>query len=167
MKQPYTAVSVLALAFLVAACAADQTEANKATVRAMVAAINARDFDALDTLVAADVQRHSAATAGVTVESLDEFKDFLRQDLSGVPDAQQEINLMLAEGDLVAGHVTYRGTQTGYWGPFPPSNEEVELPFISIIRVEEGKIAELWVEWDNLSALTQLGHISLPADSVQ
>lgn len=167
MKQPCTAVCALALAFVVAACAVDQTEVNKATVRAMTEAINARDFDALDTLVAADVQRHSAATPDVTVENLDDFKEFLRQDLAAVPDAQQEINLMLAEGDLVAGHLTYRGTQTGQMGPFPPSDKALELPFIGILRIEDGKVAEIWVEWDNLSALTQLGHVAAPTDNAQ
>jgi hypothetical protein len=34
----------------------------------------------------------------------------------------------------------------------------VESKFIGIFRLEEGKIAELWVEWDNLATLTQLGH---------
>ena len=145
---------------LPSACGTDQTETNKDIVRRMTEAINERDFDALDGLVAQDLHRHSAATPGVTVENLDQFKEFLRQDLLAVPDAQQEINFMLAEDDLVAAHVTYRGTQTGQWGPFPASSEAVELPFIGILRIEDGKIAEIWVEWDNLNALTQLGHLS-------
>jgi steroid delta-isomerase-like uncharacterized protein len=148
---------------LTAACGADQTETNKEIVRRMTEAINERDFDALDELVAQDIHRHSAATSGVTVENLDQFKEFLRQDLSAVPDARQEINLMLAEDDLVAGHFTYRGTQTGQMGPFPPSGKPVEAPFIGILRIADGKIAEIWVEWDNLSVLTQLGHFPPPA----
>jgi len=147
---------MLALASL--SCATSQTEANKELVRRMTEAINQRDFDALDELVAADLQRHSAATPDVTVENLEQFKEFLRQDLSAVPDAQQEIDFLLAEEDLVAGRVFYRGTQTGQMGPFPPSGEQLEIPFIGILRIEDGKIAEIWVEWDNLSALTQLGH---------
>lgn len=145
---------------LTAACGTDQTDTNKEIVRRMTEAINERDLDALDELVAEDLHRHSAATPGVVVENLDQFKEFLRQDLSAVPDAQQEINLMLAEDELVAAHVTYRGTQTGQMGPFPPSGETLELPFIGILRIEDGKVAEIWVEWDNLSALTQLGHFS-------
>lgn len=34
---------------------------------------------------------------------------------------------------------------------------------MGILRIEEGKIAEIWVEWDNLNALTQLGHFP-PSD---
>jgi steroid delta-isomerase-like uncharacterized protein len=127
-------------------------------VRRMVDAINSRDFAALDSVVAADLHRHCAATPGVQVTNLEQFKAFLRQDLSAVPDSHQDIRQLLVDGDMVAARVIYSGTQTGQMGPFPPSGRKLELPFISILRIEDGKIAEIWVEWDNLSALTQLGH---------
>lgn len=158
MKKTVKLVWLGTLAFSVAACAADETEVNKDIARRMVVAINERNFDALNDLVAADIHRHSGATPQITVENLEQFKESLRQDLSAVPDAQQEINFMLAENDLVAAHLTYRGTQKGQMGPFPPSNKPLELPFIGILRIQDGKIAEMWVEWDNLNALTQLGH---------
>ncbi len=163
MRQTATRLGLVA-ALLLIGCTRAPTEANKQTVRGMVDAINARDFAALDTLVAPDIRRHSAATPDVEVTNLEEFKAFLRQDLAAVPDAQQEIRLMLAEGDLVAVYAMYRGTQEGAMGPFPPSNEHLELPFIGILRVQQGRIAEIWVEWDNLNALTQLGHFP-PADA--
>lgn len=137
---------------------ADEISDNKQVVREMTDAINDREFDRLDSLVATNVRRHSAATPGVKVENLEDFKAFLKQDLAVCPDAQQEVNLILAEGDLVAVHATYVGTQTGAMGPFPPSGRTVEIPFVGILRIEEGKVAEIWVEWDNLNALGQLGH---------
>lgn len=152
----------LTLALLAAAPASAGEAENKEIVRRMTEAINQRDFDALDGLVAADVKRHCAATPDVEVRSLEDFKAFLHQDLSAVPDAQQEIQQMLAEGDKVAARVIYRGTQTGPMGPFPPSGKPVEVPFIGILRIEDGKIAEIWVEWDNLAALRQLGHFPPP-----
>lgn len=133
-------------------------------VLAMTDAINARDFDALDSLVAADVQRHSAATPDVTVRSLADFKAFLHADLEAVPDARQKVNQIFSNGDMVAAHVTYSGTQTGQMGPFPPSGRPIEIPFIGILRVEDGKVSEIWVEWDNLGALAQLGYA--PASDV-
>jgi steroid delta-isomerase-like uncharacterized protein len=139
-------------------CSCDLAEDNKVIVSAMIEAMNARDFEKVEELIADDVQRHSSATPGVIVENRDQFMAFLHQDLSICPDASQEINLILAEGDRVAVHVTYRGTQTGAMGPFPASGRSMELPFIGILRVQGGKIAEIWVEWDNLHALSQLGH---------
>jgi steroid delta-isomerase-like uncharacterized protein len=159
------ALGISGVLLLAVGCVPDSTERNKGIVRQMTEAINARDFGALDDLVADDVLRHCAATPDVTVETLEEFKEFLRQDLAAVPDAQQEIQFMVAEDDRVAAYVTYRGTQRGQMGPFPPSNKSLEIPFIGILRVENGKIVEIWVEWDNLSALTQLGHFPPTAET--
>jgi steroid delta-isomerase-like uncharacterized protein len=146
-------------------CGEDLASENKAIVTAMIEALNDRDFDTVEALIADDIQRHSSATPGVVVESREQFMAFIHQDLSVCPDAKQEINLILAEGDRVAVHVTYRGTQSGPMGPYPPSGKGVELPFVGILRVEDGKIAEIWVEWDNLHALSQLGHF--PAQAVE
>jgi predicted ester cyclase len=142
----------------VLACSEEQPPSSEAVVLHMIDAVNARDFDALDDLVAADVHRYSGATPDVAVRSLADFKAFLHQDLAGVPDAVQEVNQIFSNGPMVAVHVTYKGTQSGPMGPFPPSNRRLELPFIGILRVEDGRISEIWVEWDNLNALSQLGH---------
>jgi steroid delta-isomerase-like uncharacterized protein len=142
---------------------ADSVERNLETVRAMVDAVNRRDFDALDGLVASDVLRHCAATPDVEVTDLAGFKAFLRADGAGVPDSVQEIQEIFGQGDLVAVRVAYRGTQTGPMGPFPPSGRKVDLPFLAILRLDKGKIAEIWVEWDNLVILGQIGAWPPPA----
>ncbi len=41
----------------------------------------------------------------------------------------------------------------------------MEVEFFAILRLEEGKIAEMWVTWDNLAGLSQLGHMPVPAAS--
>lgn len=33
---------------------------------------------------------------------------------------------------------------------------------VTVVRFEDGKIAEWWVTWDNLAGLTQLGHFPPP-----
>ena len=134
------------------------TQEEKTVIR-MIEAVNGRDFDALDALIAPDVVRHCAATPDVEVRSLEEFKAFLRRDLSAVPDAMQELDLIVSSGPFVAARVIYRGTQDGRMGPFPPSGKKLEVPFLGILRVENGKIVEIWTEWDNLNALAQLGHL--------
>jgi len=143
-------------------CTTDRSEANKELVQRMVAAINARDLEALDAIIAPNLQRRSAATPDVTVRNREEFKEFLRQDLAAVPDSRQDVLLMLAEDDLVAVYVSYSGTQQGQLGPFPATGDSFSLPFIGILRVENEQIAEMWVEWDNLNLLSQLGLFALP-----
>lgn len=162
-------IHVSLVALLIASCAPAPDvspqggpEANKAVVERFVQAMNARDFEALDDLVAPDVVRHSPSTPGVTVNSLDDFKEFLRGDFAAVPDSRQTIETMVAEGDRVAVRMLYEGTQSGPWGPFPPSGNRIELEFAGFLRVEDGRIAEIWAVWDNVDALTQLGHMAPP-----
>lgn len=150
-------VGILLVAALPAVAAAGEAE-NILLVKKMVTAINERNFDALDGLVAPGVVRHSAATPGIKVSNLAEFKAFLKADLSACPDARQELELIFGCGEMVAMRAVYTGTQTGPMAGFPPSGKRMELPFMGILRIEEGMVAEIWVEWDNLNALTQLGH---------
>lgn len=135
---------------------------NKQIVLDMTKAINERNLEALDSYIAPNVRRHSDATPGLVVESLSQFKAFLEADFASVPDSVQTVNIILGEGDKVAAHATYAGTQTGDFGPFPPSGKRLELAFIGILRFEDDLIAEIWVEWDNLNALAQLGHFTPP-----
>ena len=155
-------VLIAILSVFAAASYAGSAEDNVKIVTAMTAAINERNLDALDKYIAADVKRHCAATPDVKVTSLAEFKAFLKTDLAACPDAQQTVNIIFGSGDMVAVHVTYEGHQTGQMGPFAPSGKKLSLPFIGLLRIADGKIAEIWVEWDNLSALAQLGHFPPP-----
>jgi steroid delta-isomerase-like uncharacterized protein len=139
------------------------SEENKVLVRRFGEAMNTRQLHLLDELVAPGFLRHCQATPEVEVRSLQEFKDFLRQDAAVFPDSIQTLQHMLAEGDLVAIWATYEGTQRGQMGPFPPSGKKMRVDFGAILRVENGKIAELWVTWDNMAALAQLGHIPATA----
>jgi len=137
---------------------------NVEIVKKMAELINQRDLDSLHTVVADNVVRHSDATAGVIITNLDEFIAFLETDIAAIPDSVQEIDMIFSAGDKVALRARYSGTQTGQMGPFPPSDKSVDLVFMAILRIENDKIAEIWVEWDNLSILSQLGHLQ-PAQS--
>ena len=135
-----------------------QLEKNKAVIGQLVEAINSRQYELLDEIVAPDFIRHCQATPDVHVKSRDELKQFLQNDLEVFPDGRIRIEMIVAEGDMIAGYLTYSGTQTGAMGPYPATGKKVELGYLSIIRLEDGKIAEMWVEWDNLAILGQLGH---------
>jgi predicted ester cyclase len=56
----------------------------------------------------------------------------------------------IAAGDKVVLRWTLRGRHTGAGAGVPPTGKEV-------IRIADGKIAELWVESDDLGELRQLG----------
>lgn len=134
-----------------------QLEANKNLVHRLTASTNAADWEAFDELLTENFTRHCQATPNVQVNSRNEFKKLQESFWASMPDQRITIEMMIAEGDKVAVYATYSGTLTGPMGEFPPTGKSMESKFISIFRIEEGRIAELWVEWDNLAMLTQLG----------
>ena len=97
-----------------------------------------------------------ATTPDLQARSLDDIKEFLRLDTAVFPDSVQTVKLMVAEGDLVATWATYEGTQQGPMGPFPPSGRKAQFDFGAVFRIEDGKIAEWWVTWDNMTILRAL-----------
>ena len=156
----------LILATLAAACGptpSERLDANKDLVNRFSAAINAADWDALDELLTEDFRRHSQATPDVQVNSREEFKQLQKSFLASMPDQKITGEMLIAEGDKVAAYATYSGTQTGPMGEFPATGKSVESKFLCVFRIEGSRIAELWVEWDNLAMLAQLGLFPPPA----
>lgn len=135
------------------------TEQNKAVIRRFLEAWNSRQPEAFNEIIAPDVVRHCQAMPGMEVRSLDQLKDFFRQDTAVFPDSVQTITHLVAEGNLVAAWATYEGTQKGPMGPFPPSGAKAKFDFGAVFRIEGGKIAESWVTWDNMMILRALGHL--------
>jgi predicted ester cyclase len=155
----------ITLFVFVAGCkpsAVQQAEYNKQQFLRGIEAINSKNLEALNDLVTSNFVRHCQATPDVKVNSLDDFKKYLRQDSATFPDSHLTIDQVFVEGDFVAFHGIYVGTQKGPMGPFPPSNKTMSLEIIGLQRIENGKAAEMWVTWDNLAALTQLGYFPPP-----
>jgi predicted ester cyclase len=72
---------------------------------------------------------------------------------------------MIAQGDRVAYVSTMKGIQTGPMGDLPATGKKFTLVNIIIQRLEDGKVAETWVSWDNVAFLSQLGHFPPPASN--
>ena len=140
------------------------SEANKSIVLSFAEAGNRNDLEAFDRILAPDFVRHCEATPEVNVTSCEEFKQFYLETARTFPDQQMTIETLVAEGDRVAFWGTFSGTQEGPMGPFPPTGKRLESQIAGMFRLEASRIAELWVTWDNLSGLAQLG-LFPPPDS--
>jgi steroid delta-isomerase-like uncharacterized protein len=160
------AITLLVMAVGCATSPSGEVNANKDLVREFTEATNAADWDGLAEILAEDFTRHSAATAGPPVTSRDAFIELQKGFLSSFPDQHVRLERLIAEGNLVAALTTYSGTQTGPMGDFAATGKAVQAPFLAMFRIEAGEIAELWVEWDNVAMLSQLGLFPpLPPDS--
>lgn len=135
------------------------SEANKLVIQRFLDAWNRHDADALEEFVVPNVVRHCPATPDVTITSLDELKKFLRQDTAIFPDSVQMIVHSVSEGTRVAVWATYEGTQLGPMGTLPSTGRKAKFEFAAVFRLENEKIAEWWVTWDNVAILKALGHL--------
>ncbi len=136
------------------------TEENKALVRRHFAAIwNQRQLDVADELVAPDYHSHfpvpgqPPGIAGV--------KYALQAFYTGFPDLTMTVDDLIAEGDKVVARLTARGTHQGPFRGIPATGRVIEWTGIRIFRIAEGKIAEHWANWDDLSLVQQLGGVAL------
>ncbi len=142
---------------------------NKAIVRRVITeGVNKGDLEVFRDMLAADYSRHSQATTEMPeIRGIDEMLGFLRAQFAAFPDYHERIELMLAEGDKVAYITTGTGTHTGALGDIPPTGKKMKIVNFAVQRIDAGLIAETWIGWDNLAALSQLGLFPPPAASRQ
>jgi steroid delta-isomerase-like uncharacterized protein len=160
-------VVVAVVASLAVGCSQEckELEANKALVREAFEILVAGEYGRADEFYVEDYVRHSQSSEVAEMRSLEEFVQFLEEDKATFPDATGTLDMLVAEGDLVAFWSRWEGTQNGPMGPFPPSGKRISLDMAGVHRIENGKIVETWIVWDNLTSLEQLGYF--PLDPVE
>jgi steroid delta-isomerase-like uncharacterized protein len=128
------------------------TDANKDLVRRFYReAIDGRDSAACERLLTADFV-HNGEPRGRTGQrqAVDYF-------LAAFPDLHSEIELILAEDDLVAAHQRWSGTHAGEFLGVEASGRAVEFSSTAVLRIRDGLIAQAWDEIDTAGILQQLG----------
>jgi predicted ester cyclase len=134
-------------------------EENKAAFRRLPEDVfNSGNLDLVDELVSSDYVEHQPVPPGWPT-GLGGFKMFVTTLRSAFPDVHYTVENVLAEGEMAAGHVTARGTHQGESEAFgPPTGNRIDVTGITIERVsEEGKIVEVWTNFDHLGLMQQLG----------
>jgi steroid delta-isomerase-like uncharacterized protein len=164
MRSVLSAFLIVASQWLAFGCSAgppreEIEEHNMAVVRGTHAALARGDFEAFKSAIGPGYVRHCQAMPPGQQElhGTDEFFGFLEEFITAVPHHEDTISEMIADGDRVAYVSTIQGVQTGPMGGFPASGQEFTLVNIIIQRLENGKIVETWVSWDNVAFLSQLG----------
>lgn len=90
-------------------------------------------------------------------------KQFVRGITSAFSDIRYTVEDLVAEGDKVVARWSSRGVHTGELIGVPATGKEVTTTGISMARIVDGKIKELWSEFDALGMLQQLGAMEAPA----
>lgn len=131
------------------------TEDNKLVVQKLYEAINAGNIQALDELVATDFINNE--THGPSQRGLEPLKQGLINVRAAMPDIHFTLDDMIASGDRVGARGSLRGTHQGVLFGFPPTGNTIDITWSAIYRFEGGKIAERWLNGDDLRFMQQLG----------
>ncbi len=128
------------------------------TAREFVEAFNAHDEQRIRDGYAENAVYEAP---GVRVEGRDAATEYAMSFVRGFPDVRLTITNQVEAGDWVALEVsfegTHQGTLEGPGGVIPATNRRVTGKGAEFIRIEEGKVVEEHLYFDQIDFLTQLG----------
>lgn len=138
------------------------TQNKEIASRAITEIIGEGNFDMLDDVFAEDYVQHGGLVGDM--HGSVELQEWFEGVHAAFSDFQTTEELSVAEGDLVANLVIYSGTHDdGEFMGVPASEKAFEISVINIFRIEDGRVAEAWVELDTADVLDQLGLTAAPA----
>ena len=121
------------------------------------------DLAVADEILAADFVNHGAGLPPELATGPEGAKRFAQAIRAGFGD---EVNIshedVIVHGDRVVIRWTSWGTHKGDLLGVPATGKPVKITGIDIFRVKDGKLAELWQNWDQLQMLQQVGAVPEP-----
>jgi predicted ester cyclase len=96
-------------------------------------------------------------TSGPDTHGLAELREVILEARTAFPDLTEDIEQIVAEGDLVVTRFSTGGTFKGNIMGISPKDQKVTRQEIAIHRFDNGKIVEQWTVADSLVLMQQLG----------
>ena len=116
----------------------------------------------LGELLAPDAVAHVNGQEFRGVEAAGQLASALR---TAFPDARIEHHEALAVGERVAIRWSCTGTQRGEYFGVPGSGRPVDFEGLDLFHLRGGRLAELWIEYDNLGVMQQIGALPAPGQA--
>jgi len=117
---------------------------------------NRGDLDVVDEVIAEHYVGHIPAMPG-PVQGPEAFKQLIASYRTAYPDVHVTVEDVIEDERRVVVRWTSHGTNTGSLMGMPPTGRVIEVPGISIFRLEDDKVAEEWEGFDTLAMMQQLG----------
>jgi steroid delta-isomerase-like uncharacterized protein len=121
--------------------------ANEAVVSRFYAELwNDWRLDLADEIVSSGI--HFRGSLGTVTAGLAEFKRYVEAVREAFPDWHNQVDEMIASGDLVVTRMTWSGTHRGALGDIAATGARVEYSGAAFFRLSQGLIEEAWVVGD-------------------
>jgi len=127
---------------------------NKALVAAYLREVDKGRVNALRDFSRPDLVLHLPGFPPLGIEAAIESGRNFR---AAFPDLSHQTMDLIAEGDRVVLSTVIEGTQTGTFQGLAPTGRAVAINVVTIFRLEEEQIAEIWELADLLHFFLQLG----------
>jgi steroid delta-isomerase-like uncharacterized protein len=130
------------------------TAPNKALIRRYVEEVwNKRTLGLADELVSPSYD----PGLGIPMRGADGARTLVQVFLAAFPDFALAIEDLIAEDDRVALRFVFTGTHKGAWGGVPATGKTVRVDGTTFYRLEGGKVAATWFNYDGVGLLQQIG----------
>lgn len=142
------------------------SDENRTIARKLVEdAWNTGKTESLDSLVSASCRFHDSVFPSMP-PGVDSLRQHIRMCRNAFPDLKYTIDDMIAERNEVVVHWTAHGTHSNSFLGMAPTHKTASISGTTINRIENGKIAEQWSDWNLLSLMEQLGLATAPKQEV-
>ena len=161
MKNQLRIIELFLISICIVACTSDRNDSTLERNRDLVLTMNREVWNkgnlaAVDELFSANFVQHFLPDSS-ELKGINTFRERVREHREAFPDWKENIKYIVAEDDLVVIQFESSGTNLGSWLGNPPTGRKVHINEFSILRVENGKIAEQWLMPDLFSLNKQLG----------
>jgi len=129
------------------------SDANIAIAKSFYTVYNEHKLDLLDEILAANYVGHVNAHDIAGAES---GKGFIKSFLDSFPDSFYNLDDIFVSGNKVVTRWTCTATHKGDFFGTPATNKSVKIIGITIFEIVDGKIAQLWNNWDLFGLVQQL-----------
>lgn len=98
-------------------------------------------------------------------QGLDGLRQLVNLYTTAFPDVRYTIDDIFEGDDRAVIRWTARGTHRGELRGITPTGKQITTTGVDILRIQNGKIAETFVQWDALSPMQQIGAVRLVAQA--
>ena len=140
---------------------ATMVEQNKELARRDIEEVwNEDNLDLIDEFYAEDFVHHDPNYPD-EIRGPEGQKEFVRAYNTAFP-GDISIDELVSEENTVTVRWTGHGMHEGEFMGIEPTHEEIQVTGMSMARIEDGEIVEMWTSYDALGILLQLGAIEVP-----